>query len=340
MLSTHTAFKHLWRYAIAIGIPATLFAAIAMWPGAPSGEAGATVIGVDAVSDGSNTASSLGSIQSCTEVGVGDSVTVDLFVQNVTDIQGYDIRINFDPARIEVTSADPAYMVAGIGALAEPDGAGRYLVGNGASTSSSGSGVLARFTLQALASGLSPFTISMSPIPPTLSGPSGPIGNTNGDIYGYFDGPIVNAQIAIDQSCSGVTPAPTQTQPPAPTVSPTQAPTPSPTVGSTTGTPTFTPVPGTIPWGDANCMLGVTIDDAIAIAKLKSGVPITPIGTPCPNVGAEVVGGSIEVDWGDFNCDGQFNLADAIAIMRYLIGIATGAPAGCPSIATNYVSFP
>jgi hypothetical protein len=53
-----------------------------------------------------------------------------------------------------------------------------------------------------------------------------------------------------------------------------------------------------------------------------------------------VIGAQVDVNWGDFNCNGQFGADDILAIIRYLLGLTVGAPGGCPSIATNYVSFP
>lgn len=78
----------------------------------------------------------------------------------------------------------------------------------------------------------------------------------------------------------------------------------------------------------------------MAIAAVKAGVPISPIGSPCPGIGDDLIGAPVQVEWGDFNCDGQFNLGDSIAIMLYLIGLPTSDVDGCPSIATNYVSIP
>lgn len=86
-------------------------------------------------------------------------------------------------------------------------------------------------------------------------------------------------------------------------------------------------------------MQGVTIDDAVDVAKLKTGLSVSPIGAPCPEVGDQVFGAPIAVNWGDFDCSQQFDLGDAIHIIRYLIGL-TGGIGGCPLIATNYVSSP
>lgn len=327
MPRTRTAFAHLWKYAVAVAIPAVLSGVIAMWPGAPSGVAGATVIGVDANPSG-NTANSLGTRDACVEVDVGEDFDVDVYIEGANDLKGFDIYFGFNPSLVEVR--DPAYdqmMISGFDASVSD--VNYYFIAVGANSGGpgvNGEGVLARMHLRAKAQGVSEALARTTPAAPYLS-------STTEQHY-HFN-PILNAQIAIGQSCAGApTLPPTPTAPPTlqptPSPSPTQAPTPTQTVGGADN----------IPWGDANCMQGVTVDDAIAIAKLKANVPITPIGSPCPSVGDDLIGGEIEVEWGDFNCDGQFNLGDAVAIMRYLIGITGGGQDGCPSIATNYVSIP
>jgi hypothetical protein len=330
-----TRSAHLWRYVIAFAMPAALLAVIAMWPGAPSGQAGATVIGVDANPAG-NTANSLGSRDACVEVGVGQEFDVDVFIQGASDLKGFDIYFGFNPALVEVR--DPAFdqmMITGFDASVLD--VNYYFIAVGAASGgpgADGAGVLARMHLRSKAQGISEASVRTVPAPPYLSTTSG---------AAYHSSPILNAQIAIGQSCAGAptlppTPTAPPTLPPTPSPSPTQAPTPTQTPGN--GTPTFTPVPGTIPWGDADCRLGVNAEDALAIAAVKAGIPISPIGAPCPNIGDDLIGAPIQVEWGDFNCDGQFNLADSIAIMLYLVGLPASGVDGCPSIATNYVSIP
>lgn len=334
-----TRLAHLWRYVIAVAMPAALLAAIAMWPGAPSGQAGATVIGVDADPAG-NTANSLGTRDECVEVDVGQDFDVDVFIQGASDLKAFDIYFGFNPALVEVR--DPAHdqmMITGFDASVLD--VNYYFIAVGAASGGpgvDGAGVLARMHLRAKAQGVSEASVRTVPAPPYLSTTTGATSHL---------GPILNARVAIGQSCAGApTLPPTPTAPPTlqPTPSPTPSPTPTqaptPTQSPDGGTPTFTPVPGTIPWGDADCRLGVNIQDAMAIAAVKAGVPISPIGSPCPSIGDDLIGAPIQVEWGDFNCDGQFNLGDAIAIMLYLIGLPASDVDGCPSIATNYVSIP
>lgn len=346
-----TTYNYLRKHTLAAAIGALLIAAGVLLSGTLSSNAAGETLGVDAIPDGSNTASGLGEIQGCREVQVSDTFDVDIFIANVSSLQAWELRLAYNPSQLTVTSTNLGFMIGGF-PLAVDEGAGSYFFGALATTSVSGSGVLVRVTLQANAPGLSPLSIRNSwPYGPILSDQGGHPGDTNGD--NFFDGPIANAQIAIGQSCSGVTPPPTQTQPVTPTPSstpvptptltlpPTPVPTPTGTVGGTTPTPspTFIPVPGSIPWGDINCANSVTIDDAVYIAMLKTGAAVSPTGSPCPDIGDQVFGAPIAVKWGDFDCSQQFDLGDVIAIMRYLIGL-TGGIGGCPLIATNYVSFP
>lgn len=345
MRGTSTTYRHLWKIALAAVIGGLLIAAGSIWPSAPSGEAGATILGVDAIPDASNTANSLGTIDDCREVNVGDTFDVDVFIQNADDLKGWDVRFGFDASILSLR--DPSYNLDGFFApgldASAYEGNGVLFLSAGSASPGvgpSGSGVLARVHLHALTPGVSEATIKTTPLPPYLAHSQSPAE--------YHTNPILNARIAVGQSCSGApTLPPTPTAPPtlAPTPSPTPSPTPAPTgtVGGATGTPTpaptFTPVPGTIPWGDIDCSGAVDIQDAVYIAMTKAGTPVSPIGSPCPVVGDVVFGAVIDVNWGDFDCSGQFEMGDAIAIMRHLIGLGGGV-ADCPHIATNYVSFP
>jgi hypothetical protein len=326
MPRTRTALAHLWKYAVAVSIPAVLLGVIAMWPGQPSGVAGATVIGVDANPSG-NSANALGTREACVEVDVGEDFDVDVYIEGANDLKAWELYFGFDPALVSLRdpASDLAFLVPPDFQQEVPDANWLFVGAVTTGPGVNGEGVLGRIHLHAKSQGVSEASVRTVPAPPYLSTTSGATSHLN---------PIINAQIAIGQSCAGAptlppTPTAPPTLPPTPSPTPTQAPTPTQTVGG----------PGNIPWGDANCMQSVTANDAVAITQLKAGVPVTPKGSPCPNVGDDLIGGEIEVEWGDFNCDGLFNLGDAIAILRYLIGI-TNSNDGCPSIATNYVSIP
>jgi hypothetical protein len=111
----------------------------------------------------------------------------------------------------------------------------------------SGSGILARLTLQAAASGVSPAeiaridddgngTIDAGPLLTDAKGK--PIAPS--DASGFFAGPIANAVIAVDIPCEDVTPVPSPTS--VATALPAESPTPQTSAEpSLTSSPTVTP---------------------------------------------------------------------------------------------------
>jgi len=214
-----------------------------------------------------NTATSLASIDPCVRVEEGDTFQIDLFVTGVDDLWAWELYFSFDGDVLNVTDRDVQMLLAANAGSdvwdasdVLPSSGGLYRVG-AVDTSrppapDSGSGVLARLTLKAVRSGLSPATLTTLDansdgkidLGPQLSRTGvEPIGDTNGDVF--FDGPVVNAQIAVARDCppEARTPVAIATVPPA---SPTEAGTPdtSPTTTSTAGTPgptpRVTPTPG------------------------------------------------------------------------------------------------
>jgi hypothetical protein len=214
----------------------------------------AVTIGVD-VEPAGNTATSLGPIDSCISVSTGDTFEVDIFVSDVTDLLAWETYFVYDMSVVNIASRDVAmFQAANSGSnvfdvsesLPDIDGYYRIAAVDLAEPPApdSGSGVLARLTLQAVGPGVS--VLSLSPIDINEDGKIdlGPslrdtqaelIGDSDGD--GFFDGPFVNAEVAVDGTCPGVTPVPTSTMTP---TSPTPQATPS-VIPEETGTPTGTP---------------------------------------------------------------------------------------------------
>lgn len=216
-------------------------------------------IGVDADPTG-NTATSLGPIDSCVSVSTGDTFQVDLFVTDVPDLLAWETYFVYDMSVINIDSRDVMmFQAANTGSnvfdVSEglPDIDGQYGVAAvdlaEPPVPDSGSGVLARLTLKAIGTGVSP--ASLSPIDinedgridlgPFLTASRGEsIGDQDED--GFFDGPISNAQIAVDTACPGGTPvaSPTGEATAAPTsaISPTPE---TPAPATATRTPTATP---------------------------------------------------------------------------------------------------
>jgi hypothetical protein len=232
---------------------------------------------------------------------VGEVVSVDLYVENVLDLYGADVRLSFDPAFLQVVDADPA--VSGVqiqllGDFLTPDFVLRKIADNAAGTiwyavtqtnptePRSGSGSLARVSFQALQAGVItvPFTYEK---------------------LVRSDGSRISA---VTQSCSitfapasetpTATPTATQTTTPAPgtpTVTPTATQTTTPPPDTPTATPTAThtatqtttPTPGTP-------------------TATPTQTPVLPTGTPTmtPTPGP-ATGVILGVVFDDRNQDGQ-----------------------------------
>jgi hypothetical protein len=233
-------------WILALATPATAMIAL--------GEASAQdtlTIGVDADPAG-NTATSLESIDSCVSVSKGDTFDVDLFVTGVQDLRAWESYFSFDASIVNVVDLDVEMLQAANAgsdvfnaSQTLPLSGGLFRVaaidfGLGAEPDA-GSGVLARLTLEAVGAGLSSAlltktdengdgTIDLGPI---LFNPrSEPIGDADGDPY--FDGPISDAQIAVDVPCPDGFAATPATSPAA-----AASPQPSPADG---GTPVLTAV--------------------------------------------------------------------------------------------------
>ena len=199
-----------------------------LWASVSHGSAAVTV-GIDADPTG-NTATTLGSIESCRSVTNGATFTVDFWLKDISSpaLDGFQGDLGYDPTRLNVTG----YYIAALfmGSATEiwdwtatgegqqdhiPDFDGKFRPAASESTSGhprTGSGVLARITFLAIADGTSPLTLEKV----KLSDPAGnPIGDTNEDFI--FDGPISNAEIRIGEPCPTATATPTPTRTPTPT---------------------------------------------------------------------------------------------------------------------------
>lgn len=175
-------------------------------------------MGVDANPAG-NTATSLGSIESCIQVSTGSTFDVDIFVRDVTDLLVWEAYFAYNPSVIKVIDRDvDQFLAANSGSnvfdlsSSVPDTDGGYEVRAvdvaEPATHDSGDGVLARLTLEAVGPGASPAAIPQMNIAGDPAPDAGPVlvnlkeeflGDTNGD--SYFDGLTFQAQIAVDQPC-------------------------------------------------------------------------------------------------------------------------------------------
>jgi hypothetical protein len=185
-------------------------------------------LGVDADPDG-NTATSLGSIDSCVSVGVGDTFNIDVFITGVEDLQVWHVFVRYDPSVVNVSDRNVGMFLASAPgsdvtdhSYGDPGLSGAYdlMVSDVADEPAheSGSGVLARLTLTAVGPGLTAIGIE------DLVLWSHPLHRVTVDS-------VVNAWVAVGEECPSEpapTPSPTPTLTPVPTGTPTPAPTPTP----------------------------------------------------------------------------------------------------------------
>jgi hypothetical protein len=261
---------------------------------------GEVTVGVDADPTG-NTATSLGSIDSCIAVKKGDTFEIDLFVTGVDNLMAWEIYFSFDGDVVNVTDRNvQMFLAASAGSEAWdasdplPSSGGLYRLGaidlSKPPAVHSGSGVLARLTLKAVGAGLSPAMLTTLDanndgkidLGPQLSGTGAKaIGDTNGD--GFFDGPLLGAQIAVGRDCPAEatrTPVATMTRPAlSPTKEATSVGTVAPTTILTATTQTASPTPRT----------------TASPGTVASPTPLSTVVTPNENGGTDWTSGGFIV---------------------------------------------
>lgn len=227
---------------------------------------GGLAIGVDADPSG-NEATALGAIDQCVSVTKGDTFSVDVFVTDVTNLLAWEAYFSFDGSIVNVTDRDVELFQAANAnsdvfdaSESLPSSGGLYRLGAiDFGSPDSGSGVLARLTLEAVGAGISPAILitldanndGRPDLGTRLKEPDEtPIGDSNGDEI--FDGTVVNAQIAVDRDCPS---------------GPAGTPSPSPATAEATASPTG---PG---------------EETPGATATGTGTPAaTTIGSPAPQV--------------------------------------------------------
>ena len=173
-----------------------------------------TTVGVDANPAG-NTATSLGTINSCISVDFDDVFYIDLVVMDVTNLNSWDGTFRFDESVLEVNTLDVNDFFLGSDVWPFLDCyEGQCQVSNvdQGGAGHTGEGVLGRLEITAIGTGISKANFDLRPDGLPISGvtllddgdPPAAIGDFDppeGD--GYFDGTILNAEIAVDQPCPG-----------------------------------------------------------------------------------------------------------------------------------------
>jgi hypothetical protein len=191
-----------------------------------------TVTGIDADPTG-NGATSLGEIDLCVSVATGETFDVDIIVADVVDLLAWQATLTYDASVLNVVqtnlelflaSAEPGRLLNLSDLVPDQDGGYDFGVVDATPEGEghSGSGVLARVTLQAVGTGASFLTLDGIILvdPQAIA-----IGDLTGDEI--FDGAVGHAQVWVDEPC----PSPLPTPSPTPSPTPTPTPRPSPTVG-------------------------------------------------------------------------------------------------------------
>jgi len=171
-------------------------AVLGVWIGSGGGESTqaspALSMGVDADPAG-NTATSLGSIQSCHQVNIGDTFDIDIWVADVADLGAFTAWLTYDYTILETTEqyikdfflgSSPGSAVLDFSDLHTASLAFLAAWDMNESAVESGSGVLSRVTLHATGSGVSPITLEKSPsskVPRLVDASGNSIGPTVGD---------------------------------------------------------------------------------------------------------------------------------------------------------------
>jgi hypothetical protein len=204
-----------------------------------------------------NTPTSVGTVQRCLSVSVGESFQIDIAAMDVVDLLAWEVHLIYDPSVLTLESRDvQMFLAANTGSNvfdasdAPPGREGRYRVAAAdiadPPAPDSGAGVLARLSFKALAPGVSSAaiprldtdgngTVDFGPILTDAAGHR--IGDDDGD--SYFDGLAADAWVAVGSPCPDQPPTVFPTPPRAlSTPSPTAAP---PTVPPLTPTPAATP---------------------------------------------------------------------------------------------------
>ncbi len=298
--------RHLSPGVLLVAAVAVLLAAALLTEGGPGTRAREPLtLAVDADPEG-NTNTSPGQVQPCISVDPGKTFDVDVLIMNVEDLIGWEAAFRYDEDILEVVDAhDDLFQAAnnpGGGGIASasdyaPDRDGVFFLGAADINQllDSGSGVLARLTLRAIGSGVSPADLpaldydgdAVPDLGPTISTLIFDTIHHPGDINGdeLFDGPTYHAQIAVGQPCPVTTPAPTlpETASPAPGETPGPDSTPGP--GQTAG-PGDTPGPDETPISEgtpgpspADTGPGTTSGDGSGISQPSDGgLPLWIIG--------------------------------------------------------------
>ena len=185
-------------------------------------------IGIDTGTSG-NTATSLGSLETCSPVAnqAGGQFGIDVFLDGIPsgqNLAGFQYQLNFDDTRFKITVQNHVLLLASQGTYGPfsftevvPDTTSPHDVAEidffGTPEAGPASGVLSRFTLEILpgaANGVTNFSLTQAVA-----------ANSAG---GEIQDQVLDANIALGDTCPTPTPTPMPTPMPTPTPTPTPAP--------------------------------------------------------------------------------------------------------------------
>lgn len=163
------------------------------------------VVSVDTISDAANTATSIGTIDPCLSTSTGASIPVDIVIQDISSISGLEADLLYDPAVLSVTAVSYDYLLSSAGVLVldmgdlTPDTDGDFKLGavTFPLASASGSGVLARLTIEAVGSGTSPLDLQDVKL---SDGNAQPVAPSDSSTQIYL-GPVHDGWISVDEPC-------------------------------------------------------------------------------------------------------------------------------------------
>jgi len=185
----------------------------------------------------------------------GASFSVDIMVDNVVDLGGYDFTVAFNPAVVHVQGVTLGPFLGSTGRSAFPVGPSIDNVGGQVSFGAfsfggagpNGTGTIASVTLQAVGAGSSDLTFTQAQLTDTYAVLLLPLTKIGGavTVLGGTDTPTPTpTNTSIPTATSTATATPTRTLTPTPTQTPTLAATPTETATPTdTATPTATSTP-------------------------------------------------------------------------------------------------
>lgn len=163
-------------------------------------------LGIDADTAG-NTATSLGSIDGCTSVSSGATFDVDVWTDDIPQFIAFQMELYYDPTVVTVVGVDLDQLVVsaeGTGPLFDateplPDEDGDLLMValDVAGIGTTGEGVLARVTLEAVGTGYTPLAMGGAVL---IDGQGQTFGD-GGSGTGYFEGPFTGAIVWVDEAC-------------------------------------------------------------------------------------------------------------------------------------------